>query len=42
MQAIHAKIDELLRNHPQARTEFEHLDKQEPEDIEKHRDAEQS
>ncbi len=40
-QAIHAKLDELLRKDPEARTEFEHLDEQEPEDIEKHRVMEQ-
>jgi low affinity Fe/Cu permease len=40
-QAIHAKLDELLRNHPRARTELEHLDEQEPEEIEDHRHVEQ-
>jgi low affinity Fe/Cu permease len=40
-QAIQAKLDELLRNHPRARTELEHLDEQEPEEIEQHRQAEQ-
>ena len=41
-QALHAKIDELLRNHPEARTELEHIDEDEPEDIERHRAREQS
>lgn len=41
-QAIHAKLDELLRKDPQARTELEHLDEQQPEQIKKHRDAEQA
>jgi low affinity Fe/Cu permease len=40
-QAIHGKLDELLRNHPRARTELEHLDEQEPEEIEEHRHLEQ-
>jgi low affinity Fe/Cu permease len=29
-QAIHAKLDELLRHDPNARTEMEHEDKEEP------------
>lgn len=33
-QAIHAKLDELLRSHPAARTELSKLDGEEPEDIE--------
>jgi low affinity Fe/Cu permease len=41
-QALHAKLDELLRKDPEARTEFEHLDEREPEDIEKHRRSEQA
>ena len=36
-QAIHAKLDELLRSHPDARTELARLDDEEPEDIEKFR-----
>jgi low affinity Fe/Cu permease len=33
-QAIHAKLDELLRSHPEARNELAQLDDEEPEDIE--------
>lgn len=33
-QAIHAKLDELLRSNPEARTELAHLDDEEPEEIE--------
>lgn len=40
-QAIHGKLDELLREHPQARHELEHLDEKEPEAIERHRKHEQ-
>jgi low affinity Fe/Cu permease len=40
-QAIHAKMDELLREYPGARGELEHLDEDEPEDIERHRRREQ-
>lgn len=36
-QALHAKLDELLRTHPQARTELAHLDEAEPEEIEAYR-----
>src|SRR5262249_42902384 len=36
-QAIHAKVDELLREHDQARSELEHIDEGEPEEIERHR-----
>ncbi|CAN5255617.1 low affinity iron permease family protein [soil metagenome] len=36
-QAIHAKLDELLRNDPYARTELEHEDEAEPEEIERRR-----
>jgi low affinity Fe/Cu permease len=36
-QAIHAKLDELLRVEGQARSELIHLDTQEPEAIEQHR-----
>ena len=41
-QAIHAKLDELLRKDPEARTELEHLDEKEPEEIELHRRREQT
>jgi len=40
-QAIHAKVDELLREHPGARSELEHVDEDEPEEIERHRRKEQ-
>lgn len=40
-QALHGKLDELLREHPEARTELEHLDEEEPEAIEKRREREQ-
>jgi low affinity Fe/Cu permease len=33
-QAIHAKLDELLRSDPGAQTELARLDDEEPEDIE--------
>jgi len=36
-QAIHAKLDELLRSDPRAHTHVAHLDEREPEDIEKYR-----
>jgi low affinity Fe/Cu permease len=36
-QAIHAKLDELLRTDPRAQTDLAHLDKREPEDIEQYR-----
>ena len=38
--AIHAKLDELLRADANAGAELRTLDEQEPEAIEKHRDAE--
>jgi low affinity Fe/Cu permease len=38
--ALHAKLDELLRVDHAARSELTHLDEQEPEDIEQHRDEE--
>jgi low affinity Fe/Cu permease len=41
-QAIQAKLDELLRSHGDARNELMALDRQEPEDIEAHRDVEQA
>jgi low affinity Fe/Cu permease len=37
MQAIHAKLDELLRVEGQARSELTRLDEEEPEEIEEHR-----
>ena len=36
-QAIHAKLDELLRASQHARTELTRVDQQEPESIELHR-----
>jgi low affinity Fe/Cu permease len=36
-QAIHAKLDELLRAASRARDELTHVDEEEPEDIEEHR-----
>lgn len=36
-QALHAKLDELLRTHDDARSELTKLDDQEPEEIEKFR-----
>lgn len=36
-QAIHAKLDELLRTNRDARSELTRLDEQEPELIERHR-----
>ena len=36
-QAIHAKLDELIRAQTGARNEFKHVDSMEPEDIEAHR-----
>lgn len=36
-QALHAKLDELLRSVPAARTELARLDDEEPEDIEAYR-----
>ena len=38
--ALHAKLDELLRVHGDARSELAQLDEQEPETIEEHRDEE--
>ena len=38
--ALHAKLDELLRVDRDARSELAQLDEQEPEAIERHRDAE--
>jgi low affinity Fe/Cu permease len=40
-QAIHAKLDELLRTHGDARNELTQLDEDEPEEIEQFRKAEQ-
>ena len=39
-QAIHAKLDELLRAEGKARSELTKLDGQQPEEIEAHRKAE--
>jgi low affinity Fe/Cu permease len=41
-QAIHAKLDELLRVQDDARPELASLDKKEPEEIEEHRKVEAS
>jgi low affinity Fe/Cu permease len=41
-QAIHAKLDELLRVEGHARSELTALDKQEPEEIMRHRDHERA
>ena len=38
--ALHAKLDELLRVHHEARSELTRLDEQEPEEIARHRDDE--
>jgi low affinity Fe/Cu permease len=38
--ALHAKLDELLRVDQQARSELVRLDEQEPEAIQRHRNAE--
>ena len=40
-QAIHAKLDELLRAASRARDELTRLDQEEPEEIEEHRAEEQ-
>jgi len=40
-QALQAKLDELLRATGSARDEFAQIDEQEPEEIERRRDAEQ-
>jgi low affinity Fe/Cu permease len=37
-QAIHGKLDELLRSAPGAESRLAHLDEKEPEEIEKERD----
>jgi low affinity Fe/Cu permease len=41
-QAIHAKLDELLRAEGQARSELTTLDEREPEEIIEHRDEERA
>ncbi|ANM13243.1 MULTISPECIES: low affinity iron permease family protein [unclassified Rhizobium] len=38
-QAIHAKLDELLHAHGDARNQITHLDEKEPEQIESFREA---
>lgn len=38
--ALHAKLDELLRVHQEARSELTRMDEQEPEEIVRHRDDE--
>ena len=37
-QALHAKLDELLRTHGEARSDLDRLDQEEPEEIERHRE----
>ena len=37
-QAIQAKLDELLHAQSRARNELTHIDEEEPEDIERHRE----
>ena len=37
-QALHAKLDDLLRAHGEARTDLAKLDDEEPEDIERYRE----
>ena len=39
MQAVHAKLDELLRAHGEARNELSRLDDKEPEQVEAFREA---
>jgi low affinity Fe/Cu permease len=39
-QAVHAKLDELLRTQDSARTELVGMDTKEPEEIERHREVE--
>ena len=41
-QAIHAKLDELLRVSTKARSELAHIDEREPEAIEGHRERERN
>jgi len=38
-QALHAKIDELLRNNAKADSNLTHVDEDEPEEVEKEREA---
>ena len=38
-QALHAKLDELIKAMPNARDAIAAIDKAEPEDIERHRDG---
>ena len=38
-QALHAKLDELIKAMPNARNAIAAIDKAEPEDIERHRDG---
>jgi low affinity Fe/Cu permease len=40
MQAVHAKLDELLLVHGEARNELTHLDENEPEQVEAFREHE--
>jgi low affinity Fe/Cu permease len=41
-QALHAKLDELLKADGAARTEVAHVDDQEPEEIERYRERERA
>ena len=41
-QALHAKLDELLHVQDTARNELTNIDKQDPEEIEKHRKIERA
>lgn len=41
-QALHAKLDELLKTSAPARTDLRSIDREEPEEIEAHRDAERA
>jgi low affinity Fe/Cu permease len=42
MQAVHAKLDELLRAHSEARTEVSRIHDKEPEQVEEFRDNAQA
>ena len=42
MQALQAKLDELLRAHGKARNELSHLDDKEPEQVEEFREGVQT
>jgi low affinity Fe/Cu permease len=38
-QALHAKVDDLLRSHHEARSDLTKIDEREPEEIEQYRDS---